>query len=236
MAFTNQELNERREEGCFAITSEKKYYELDNVFIKRTLKSCEWQKNQSGELVVPRAVKQRLRNESDSIAYIEKNTSIPVPSVICTFEDDEASYILTKIVPGVSMAELGDRGEKKVVMDELKEHIDAMHSLRSNTIGGVSGLVCPPYRVTLRTTNDAWHLAPSSSEEYVFCHNDLSQSNIIVDPVTLKINAIIDWEYAGFYPEFFEGYFYMRPGPSAALSGEKDDSEDLLRFLEDHKN
>lgn len=57
--------------------------------------------------------------------------------------------------------------------------IDTMwHSLRSNTIVGISGLVCSPYRVTLRTTNDAWHLAPLSSEEYVFCHNDLSQANI----------------------------------------------------------
>jgi thiamine kinase-like enzyme len=77
-----------------------------------------------------------------------------------------------------------------------------MQTLRSEAIGGVSGLVCPPYRVTLKTPNDVWYLKRSTSKEFVFCHNDLSQHNVIVDPETLQNNAIIDWEYAGFYPDF----------------------------------
>ena len=36
------------------------------------------------------------------------------------------------------------------------------------------------------------------ARDLVFCHNDLSANNVIVDPKTLKIAAIIDWEYAGF--------------------------------------
>ncbi|PTU24276.1 hypothetical protein P175DRAFT_0505954 [Aspergillus ochraceoroseus IBT 24754] len=59
----------------------------------------------------------------------------------------------------------------------------------------------------------------SKDHEYVFCHNDLGQHNIIVDPQTLKIRAIIDWEYAG-------------RGPSIVLDGEHDDSAELLQFLE----
>ena len=55
--------------------------------------------------------------------------------------------------------------------------------------------------------------------------------NTIVDPVSLKIRAIIDWEYAGFYPENFDTKFYHRLGPSVALEGEDDDSEALLTFL-----
>ena len=50
-------------------------------------------------------------------------------------------------------------------------------------------------------------MKPFESEELVFCHNDLS-NNVIVDPGALKVNAIIDWEYAGFYPEQFEGKFF----------------------------
>ena len=59
--------------------------------------------------------------------------------------------------------------------------------------------------------------------------------NVIVDPVSLKICAIIDWEYAGFYPDFFERKFYERLGPSVAMEGEADDSEKLLAFLNDRE-
>lgn len=51
-------------------------------------------------------------------------------------------------------------------------------------------------------------------EKHVFCHNDLSQSNVIVDPESLKIAAIIDWEFGGFYPEYFEVPYYRSPKPS----------------------
>lgn len=67
--------------------------------------------------------------------------------------------------------------------------------------------------------------------DLVFCHNDLSMHNIIVDPETFKINAIIDWEYAGFYPAEFEMPFYLRPGPSVALTGEADDVETLTALM-----
>jgi len=40
----------------------------------------------------------------------------------------------------------------------------------------------------------------------------VSQHNIVVDEKTLKITAILDWDYTGFYPMEFEGAFYKRPG------------------------
>lgn len=41
---------------------------------------------------------------------------------------------------------------------------------------------------------DAWAQPPKTSDkkEYVFCHNDLFQPNIVVDPKSLKIQAIND--------------------------------------------
>jgi len=68
-----------------------------------------------------------------------------------------------------------------------------------------------------------------------YCHNDLSTNNVIVDPETLKVNAIIDWEYAGFYPEQFEGKFFKRTGPSVALDGEVNDEERLLDIMTEHE-
>ena len=67
----------------------------------------------------------------------------------------------------------------------------------------------------------------------MLCHNDLSQYNVLVDEETLKITAIIDWEYAGFYPKEFEGAFYKRPGPSVALKGEEDDVPKLLSIVDE---
>lgn len=65
----------------------------------------------------------------------------------------------------------------------------------------------------------------------MFCHNDLSANNVIVDPKSLKIAAIIDWEYSGFYPAEFEVEFFRRPGPSVALRGEVDDTEVLMDLI-----
>jgi hypothetical protein len=49
---------------------------------------------------------------------------------------------------------------------------------------------------------------------------------VIVNPETLKVNAIIDWESAGFYPAFF-----MRVGPSVTLEGEVNDEDRLLDVM-----
>ncbi len=75
-----------------------------------------------------------------------------------------------------------------------------------------------------------------SDEDLVFCHNDLSAPNVIVDRDTLEVKAIIDWEYAGFYPKEFEMEFFKRSetGPSVALEGEKDDVEILLDIMSKH--
>lgn len=52
-------------------------------------------------------------------------------------------------------------------------------------------------------------MRPREKADLVFCHNDLSANNVIVDPDTLKIRAIVDWEYAGFFPAELEAPFYL---------------------------
>lgn len=76
-----------------------------------------------------------------------------------------------------------------------------------------------------------WRMRRRKQRDLVFCHNDLSMHNIIVDLGTLEIKAIIDWEYAGFYPPEFEFPFYQRLGPSVALDGEVDDFDLLTRMI-----
>lgn len=80
-----------------------------------------------------------------------------------------------------------------------------------------------------------WKMKPRQNDDLVFCHNDLSAHNIIVDPETLAIKAIIDWEYGGFFPPAFESMFFRRIGPSVALEGEHNDEEELYAILTQNK-
>lgn len=82
-----------------------------------------------------------------------------------------------------------------------------------------------------KSARQEWKMKPLESEDLVLCHNDLSMNNVIVDPETLKVNAIVDWEYAGFYPGQFEGKFFKRTGPSVALDGEVNDEARLLYIM-----
>ena len=231
MSFiTNGMLNSNKEENCSAVTAERKYYDIGRTFVKRSLRPREWQITIRGTIHVPRQGKERLLNEAAAMQFVREHTNVPVPTLHCVFTDDDAVYLIMEMVDGVNMASLSEV-EKHVVKKELTEHVKSLHNLRSATLGGVSGLMVLPYRIIQKTFRDEWDFQPSEKEEYVFCHNDLSQHNVIVDPKSLKINAILDWEYAGFFPERFDSPFYERPGPSGAIDGEVDDSEELLNWL-----
>lgn len=232
MTFVTQAmLLARKEKDCFAITHERKFYHQGNSFVKRSLRPSEWQVSHfKGTVCVPRQGNERLWNEAAGMRFVAEKTNVPVPKLYCAFEDDGAVYLVMEYIEGVGMNELTDE-EKETVKRELEGHLTTLHKLRSQHAGGSLGLVMPPYRAMRKTYRDNYTLKPAETEEFVFCHNDLSQHNVIVNPTTLKINAIIDWEYAGFYPEYFEGHFFERLGPSVAQGGEEDDSDKLVEFL-----
>ena len=219
-----------KEEGCFDVTFERKFYQRDRSVIKRSLRTKEYGEGADGPHI-PRLSMMRLQNEAATLEFIRKHTNIPVPLVFCHFEDDGAYYLITEHIPGTPMCDLKEE-QKILVYPELERTQAALKRIQSNRLGGPSGLVVPPYRVLRRSERDSWIPRPApAGTRYTFCHNDLTQSNIIVDPETYKINGIIDWEYAGFYPESFEFPFYKRLGPSAAINNERDDSYQMLDFL-----
>lgn len=97
--------------------------------------------------------------------------------------------------------------------------------------------MCPPLRVTSGKwkVDNCWKLrADVAKGDYVLCHNDLGQHNIIMDPTTLKIKSIIDWEFGGFWPEWFEMAFWERPGPSHAMQCEVDDTDRYREWFLEH--
>ncbi|RDB28639.1 hypothetical protein Hypma_014860 [Hypsizygus marmoreus] len=230
-----------KEDGCYAITEQKKYYWFEDpkgsVVIKRNLTPSEYVYNNYGDLLVPYMCPERMKNEVAAIRYIQRHTTIPTPNIRCAFEDHGRYYIITDLVPGLTLPELPN-DKKAPVIKKLEGYIAEMHTLKSRTMGGVAGDVILPYRLSMEWPEDeVLKLREADTPEFVFCHNDLSQHNVLVDETTLKVNAIIDWEYAGFFPPEFDGAFYLRPGPSVALDayGEVDDVPMLLEVIEHWK-
>ncbi|RDL37245.1 uncharacterized protein BP5553_04678 [Venustampulla echinocandica] len=148
-------------------------YHLGNVFVKRTLRPSEYQRNINGVLYVPRAGNERLANEAARLTFIRQLTDIPIPKLICDFEDNECHYVIMEYVEDVAMSCLKAE-QKERVESELKQHLTTLHNLRSKRPGGPIGVVIPPCRVSRVTDNDEWHLKASENKEYVFCHNYLS--------------------------------------------------------------
>lgn len=186
---------------------------------------------QRGTKHVPRLNKDRLQNEAACLRFIRRVCpEIPVPRIYGAFEVNWSFLLTTEYVQGL------EEGEKRVVTEELLGYLAILHRIKSKTTGSPDpkGPVIPPYRaMAADDTRDTWPRKTSDKEEYVFCHNDLSQANIIVDPETLKIKAIVEWEYAGFWPEWFKMRIWERVGPSVALErfGEREDVPALLSFL-----
>lgn len=173
-----------------------------------------------------------MKTDAAILRLLRKETNIPIPPAECTFEDDGAFYLQREYVQGVSMADLTQE-QKEVVMVELQQHIATLKALRSD-MPGVPGeaLLCPPQRISSGRWKDNSCWRPKEGKgEYVFCHNDISQHNVIVDSETLQIKAIIDWEFGGFWPAWFERSFWRRPGPSEALEGEEDDVQRCREWL-----
>jgi len=228
------------------ITHEKKYYHQtssngEETFVKRSLVPSEYMTNLMGKVVVAVMPMARLKNEVAAIKFVKQHTQIPVPNIRCAFEDNGRYYVMTDVVPGIDMASLKD-DEKPKVMKELEGYLEVMHGMKSNSMGGFAGVACLPYRLAMAVReagmeDEAMKFHNPGTYEFVLCHNDISQHNIIVDKETHKINAIIDWEYAGFYPKEFDGAFYKRVGISMAIegkngeAGEPDDVPALMKII-----
>ncbi|KJZ74363.1 hypothetical protein HIM_06173 [Hirsutella minnesotensis 3608] len=212
-------------------THEREYRIYPDRFYKRSLRSSEYQLDFRGNLYVPPLGYERLQNEAACLQFISKNTDIPVPEVLEAFDDNGSFVLITKWLPGVPMKQLSSDAHV-VIMKEVERHLETLRALGSNHTGGPSGILCPPLRATQYFPRDnVWSAAQVPGFDLVFCHCDLSQSNIIVDPVTLKIEGIIDWEYGGYWPEFFESPYFRDPRPSGAQFRDPTENARLVDFL-----
>jgi aminoglycoside phosphotransferase len=212
-------------------THERRYEKYNNRFLKRSLRPREYKLDYRGEIHIPFGSRERLENEAASLQFIKNVTDIPVPTVLEAYEEDESFHLWTELIHGVPMAELLP-SEQAIVIGEVERHLETLRGLKRNRVGGPTGITSLPPGITDHFKRDRkWMSKSFPTEEYVFCHNDLSQSNIIVNPDTLQIAGIIDWEFAGFFPGYFEMPFFRDPRPSGARIKHLTDVARVVEFF-----
>ena len=140
-----------------------------------------------------------------------------MPRVLEWSDVDGVGSLTTELIKGSTWSDLYwdiDAPKKKILEENLLAFIDnvlepQLKSLRSKTMGQIGGGMYPPNRITFWDRRPEWHSKTSSTDRYVFCHNDLNIHNFMMDPETLTVKAVVDWEYSGYFPPELEYPFYL---------------------------
>jgi len=143
----------------------------------------------------------RLRNEKLALDFAREKTNIPVPNVVFYLDEGERVYLATEWVEGIPMSSIENPKGRQKVIDQLDAYVSELETHRSSRIRGFGLDVCfPPSVATLSNPFALEQFVKVQDKPFVLCHGDLHTDNVLVDPITFKITAIIDWEYAGYYP------------------------------------
>jgi hypothetical protein len=197
-------------------TQEREYIEYKDKFRKRSLAPNEYKQYIHDPNFYASFNMKRLQNEADCLEFIARTTKIPVPRVLAAYTEDGSFILETDRINGVLMKELSLEEQRKVI-PQIRHYLQELRNIHSDKLGGPCGLAFPPQAVVCRPNGcKPWCQidTSTSTSKLVFCHRDISQSNIYVHPVSLKVIAIGDWEYGGFYPESHELPFYESPKKS----------------------
>jgi aminoglycoside phosphotransferase len=171
--------------------------------------------------------------EAANIEYITRNTTIPVPRVQDVFIINQRTYIIMDYINGFEFSQKALSPEQREgIFEELKGYIAQMRALKPTRSGRVesadgSGLFdtrlgsrpFPPFESIEKFHSHIGHDVILNSDEHrkawpqfqamgnrqyctKFTHSDIAPRNILVN--NGKIAGIIDWEMAGWYPEYWE--------------------------------
>lgn len=214
-----------------------RFYSYDcSTFTKRELRPQERVKNCNGEAAIVPWTTERLQNEYETLKFIAVHTTIPVPRVIRFQRMWGSNQLVVERLHGTRLDHINKNRAQALVNAEQflrKTVLPQLRSLTSSTSGTLTGVVIPPNRITAHDRRKHWPIQHAKTPLFNFCHNDLSQHNIIMNPGTLQVEAIIDWEFSGFYLPEFEAPLWLKafdePGYHDIDGGKV---EKLIRFLE----
>ena len=211
-------------------TQEREYIEYKDKFRKRSRAPNEYNKGIRDPDFYSSLHMRRLQNEAACLEFIARDTSIPVPRLLAAYEHDGSFILETERIHGVLMQDLTPAEQSKV-KPQIRHVLKELHSLRSDKLGGPSGLICPPQAVFCRPgERKTWLQAKETTFETVFCHRDLSQSNLYFRQDTLELVAIGDWEYGGFYPANHELPFFESPKKSGVQAKTINGINEIMDF------
>ncbi|KAI1105842.1 hypothetical protein F4804DRAFT_330927 [Jackrogersella minutella] len=147
-----------------------------------------------------------MRDEYSAMQLVASQIAIPVAKVV-KFGKDERGAVFLELerVDGIELSEAGEKCRKP----DGKTHVADGECTECQSIAmantGLEGFVLPPPRIGQNHERDVWLPKQSQGpDEYVFCHNDLSWYNIMVDPRTLKFKFIYSWEHTRYFSSSIE--------------------------------
>jgi aminoglycoside phosphotransferase (APT) family kinase protein len=173
-------------------------------------------------------------NEAMALRFVKANTTIPVPEIISSDWD----RITMEYIEGQTLQQAWPTlttDQRSNILAELRGYIAQLRALSgTGSIGRLDGqgavlpsiftrsggpfgslaelhhwLVRPPLRAEAQSMY--WHqITTQLGTDYpiVFTHADLAARNILVRDG--RIVAILDWEYAGWYPEYWDYVWALR--------------------------
>lgn len=180
----------------------------------------------------------RLRNhEVDNMLWVAENTTIPIPKIYeAKYEDGKLVAIIMEYIPGIALSKVWNDFtdvEKETTKRELQDYMAQLRIPRGNyvgaanqgqaIIGNLGDLDCGPFdsveqfnEFILATTyegfpegfKDDFRAVIGRDHEIVFTHGDFYPRNILVDDDG-HVKAILDWEHAGWYPDYFEMFLSL---------------------------
>lgn len=186
--------------------------------------------DQAGAILVCRN-HERITNEAKALELVSEATTIPVPKLLeHGTHADGRRYLVTELVEGVSLNAFPrpcskPRNEQHTTDQSLpcqacsdqaysnaaefieRTVLPQLASLKARS-RGIDGFVMPPSWLSPVEVpwkgKTSWKTLPLQQPDYVFQHGDMAAHNLIMDPCTLQPRALIDWEFAGYFPAGME--------------------------------
>ncbi|KAF3352587.1 AN1-type zinc finger protein [Verticillium dahliae VDG1] len=138
----------------------------------------------------------RLRREVEAMTFVQRETSVPVPTILEVYFDDHSDeykcWILMERLPGSQLGtawpEMDDNARSETIR-QLRSYLEQIHHLRP---AGAGFLVAPVKQSPRPGTFAKCRAQFPDTYEIRFAHADLSWENILVDASTGKITGILD--------------------------------------------
>ncbi|RVX68097.1 hypothetical protein B0A52_08236 [Exophiala mesophila] len=177
-------------------------------------------------------------HEAQALAFVKQSgLNIPVPQLYSSSSSGEIKVIEMQVIEGDTLDKVWDgltEQERLSYAQQLRQIVTQLHSLEGDYISSLErGPAVDARRDrnyggpfvdeaefntfllsnTISTTPDIYRkllesLLSHRTHRIVFTHGDLSPSNIIVKGGLIV--GIIDWENAGWYPEYWESLQFFR--------------------------